>query len=107
MVFFPTYTQVDFLKEKSDTFDAFTKLCVKLKNEKDCMTGKIMTIRSDHGREFENTIYVEFYDNYGISHEFSAPKTPRKMGLLKKEQDFAENGKGDPKQQEIANEVVN
>ena len=40
--------------------------------------GKIMRIQSDHGREFENTIYVEFYDNYGISHEFSAPKTLQK-----------------------------
>ena len=39
------------------------------------MFGKIMRIQSDHGREFDNTIYVEFYDNYGISHEFSAPKT--------------------------------
>ena len=73
---FSRYIWVDFLKEKYDTFNAFKKLCVKLKNEKNCLIGKIMRIQSDHDREFENTIYAEFCDRYGISHEFSVPKTP-------------------------------
>ena len=50
--------------------------CVKLKNEKDCMIGKIIRIQNDYSREFENTIYVKFCNKYGVSHEFSAPKTP-------------------------------
>ena len=82
--YFSRYTWLDLLKEKSDTFDAFKKLCLKLKKEKDCMIGKIMRIRSDHGREFENTIYPEFRDNYGISHEFSTPNTPKQNGVVKK-----------------------
>ena len=70
------YTWVDFLKVKSDTCDTFKKLYVKLKNEKDFLIGKIMRIRSDHGKEFENTIYAEFCDKYDISYGFFAPKAP-------------------------------
>ena len=73
-----------FFEEKSDTFDAVKKLREKLKNEKDCMIGKIMRIQSDHGREFENTIYAKFCDNYGISHEFSTPKTPQQNGVIER-----------------------
>ncbi|XP_062073656.1 uncharacterized protein LOC133777911 [Humulus lupulus] len=66
--------QANFLKrtktdrEKSDTFDAFKNLCIKLRVEKDCNIGKIVRIRSDHG----------------ISHEFSAPKTPEQNGVVER-----------------------
>ena len=30
------YAWVDFIKEKSNTFDVFTKLCEKVKNEQNC-----------------------------------------------------------------------
>ena len=58
---FYRYTWVEFLKEKSDTFEAFKILCLKLKFEKDCNIGKIVHIRSDHVKEFENSIYDDFY----------------------------------------------
>ena len=61
--------------KKSKTFNVFKRLCKKLKNKKDINIGKIVRIRSDHGKEFENTIFAEFYDKYGITHEFSTPKT--------------------------------
>ena len=41
-----------------------------------------MQIRSDHEREFENTIFAEYCDKYGIAHEFSAPKTPEQNGVV-------------------------
>ena len=75
---FSTFTWIDFLREKLDTFDAFRNLSVKLINEKNSNIGKIVRIRSDHGKEFENTIYANFCDKYGIIHEFSAPKTAQK-----------------------------
>ena len=43
-----------------------------------------MRIKSDHGKEFENTIYANFCDKYGIVHEFSAPKTPQKNGVMER-----------------------
>ena len=47
-----TCTWVEFLREKSDAFDAFHTLSLRLQREKDNTSGKIMKIRSDHGKEF-------------------------------------------------------
>ena len=71
---FSRYTGIDFLKEKSYTFDAFKRLYVKLKNKNEGNICKIVRIHSDHGKEFKNAIYAKFYDKHGISHEFSEPK---------------------------------
>ena len=57
---------------------------MKLKNEKDCMIGKIIRIWSHHDREFEKTIYAEFCYKYGISHEFFAPKTPQQNRIFER-----------------------
>ena len=32
-------------------------------------------IRSDHGKEFENSLFTKFYNKHGIDHEFFSPKT--------------------------------
>ena len=64
------FTWVDFIKEKSDTFNVFEKLYTKLKNEENINIRKIVRIKSDHGKEFENTIFANFYDKHGITHEF-------------------------------------
>ncbi|XP_062100918.1 uncharacterized protein LOC133806847 [Humulus lupulus] len=74
----------DFFREESYTFYAFKSLCLKLCVEKYCNIGKIVRIRSDHGKEFENTVYDEFCKSKGISHEFSAPKTPQQNGVVER-----------------------
>ena len=48
-----------------------------MKNEKDVNIGKIIRIKSDHGKKFENDIFAEYCDKSGIAHEFFAPKTPQ------------------------------
>ncbi|XP_039143973.1 uncharacterized protein LOC120281117 [Dioscorea cayenensis subsp. rotundata] len=78
------YTWVDFLKEKSETFEAFKKLCMQLQNEKECQIGKIVRIRSDHRREFENAQFVKFSKEYGIHHEFSTPKNPQQNRVVER-----------------------
>lgn len=45
----------------------FKKQCENVKNEQDC---NIVKIRSDHGNEFENFSFEEYYNLHGISHEF-------------------------------------
>lgn len=45
---------------------------------------KIVCIRSDHGKEFENAMYANFCDELGIFHEFSAPKTPEQNGVVER-----------------------
>ena len=72
---FSSYSWVHFLKEKSDTFDAFEALFIKLVLEKNPHRKMVVRIRSDHGREFENSHIDNFCNKQGIRHEFSAPKT--------------------------------
>lgn len=78
---FSRYTWVEFIREKSDTFEVFKLLCIKLMNETNC---KISKIRSDHGREFENARFTDFCDKHGLRHEFSAPKTPQQNGVVER-----------------------
>ncbi|GAU28621.1 hypothetical protein TSUD_55650 [Trifolium subterraneum] len=44
----------------------------------------IVKIRSDHGKEFENSKFSDFCSSEGISHEFSAPITPQQNGVVER-----------------------
>ena len=41
-------------------------------------------IRSDRGREFDNSNFLEFFHSLGIKHEFSAPRTPQQNGVVER-----------------------
>lgn len=60
---------MNFIKEKSYTFEVFKDLCQCLQREKESM---IVRIRSDSGKEFENAKFSEFCSSEGIGHEFSS-----------------------------------
>ena len=45
---------------------------------------KIISIRSDHGGEFENNEFEIFCDEYGIEHNFSAPRTPQQNVVVER-----------------------
>ncbi|XP_073277715.1 uncharacterized protein [Primulina huaijiensis] len=70
--------RVSFLREKSDIFDAFKKLHARITNLFDM---RVVKIRTDHGKEFENSHFTSLCEKKGISHEFSAPKTPQQNGI--------------------------
>lgn len=79
---FSRFTRVDFIREKSETFNNMFKiLCLGLEVEKE---GKVQRIRSDHGKEFENTDFQTFCEDRGITQEFSTPKTPQHNGVVKR-----------------------
>ncbi|XP_057444286.1 uncharacterized protein LOC130736472 [Lotus japonicus] len=78
---FSRFTWVEFLKEKSDTFEVFKELCLQVQREKG---SGIVKIRSDHGKEFENGQFSEFCSSEGIKHEFSAPITPQQNGVVER-----------------------
>ena len=78
---FSRFTWVNFIREKSDTFDVFKELCTQLQREKGC---GIVRIRSDHGTEFENSRFSEFCAEEGIKHEFSSPITPQQNGVVER-----------------------
>ena len=79
---FSRYSWIHFLKEKSNTFDAFEALLLRLMLEANLHHKKVVRIKSDHGREFENSHFDTFYNKHGIRHEYSAPKTPQKNEVV-------------------------
>jgi len=78
---FSIFTWVNFIREKSDTFEVFKDLCTQLQREKD---SAIVRIRSDHGTEFENAKFYDYCSSEGIEHEFSSPITPLQNGVVER-----------------------
>jgi len=66
-----------FLKTKNEAFDDFHKLAKVIQNEKGL---NIVSIRSDHGGEFQN----DFYEKNEIHHNFSAPRTSQETGVVER-----------------------
>ena len=78
---FTRYTWVMILKDKAKAPKKMIHLCKKLQVEKDTL---IARIRSDHGREFENTKLAIFCNDQGTHQEFSSPKTPQQNGIVER-----------------------
>ena len=78
---FSRFTWTLFLALKSDTYKAFKKYAKLVQNQ---MNSKIVTIRSDHGGEFENYKFDRFCEKHGIEHQYSAPRTPEQNGVVER-----------------------
>ena len=61
---------INFLREKSDKFNAFRNLCVKLQNEKNSNIGKIVRIKSDHGKNLKTLFMLIFVINMELFMSF-------------------------------------
>ena len=44
----------------------------------------IVSIRSDHGREFDQLGFNSFCEKYGITFNFLAPRTPQQNGVVER-----------------------
>nr|GEY90263.1 retrovirus-related Pol polyprotein from transposon TNT 1-94 [Tanacetum cinerariifolium] len=76
------YTWTRFLKDKTEAFDQFKIFSRKIQNQLGC---SIVSIRTDHGREFDNEVqFGEFCNDNGITHNFSAPRTPQSNGVVER-----------------------
>lgn len=73
------WTWVKFLKHKDESHFVFTEFCNQVQNEKEM---NIITVRSDHGGEFENKFFEKYFKENGISHDFSYPRTPQHNGVV-------------------------
>ena len=76
---FTRYTWVVLLRDKAETLEKMIHLCKKLQVEKGTV---IARIKSDHGKEFENTKPATFYNDQGTHQQFSSPKTPQQNGIV-------------------------
>ncbi|GJZ02728.1 retrovirus-related pol polyprotein from transposon TNT 1-94 [Tanacetum coccineum] len=76
------YTWTRFLKDKTEALDQFKIFSKKIQNQLGCT---IVSIRIDHGREFDNDVkFGEFCNANGITHNFSAPRTPQSNGVVER-----------------------
>ncbi|GJZ69286.1 retrovirus-related pol polyprotein from transposon TNT 1-94 [Tanacetum coccineum] len=76
------YTWTRFLKDKTEVFDQFEIPSKKIQNQLGCT---IVSIRTNHGREFDNEVqFGEFCNANGITHNFSAPRTPQSNGMVER-----------------------
>ena len=78
---FSRFTWTLFLVHKNEAFKAFKRYAKQVQNEK---SSKITSIRSDHGGEFQNSLFEEFCEENGIFHNFSAPRTPQQNGVVER-----------------------
>ena len=78
---FTRYTWVVLLRDKAEALVKMIQLCKKLQVEKGTL---IARIRSNHGREFENTKLATFYNDQGTHQEFSLPKTLQHNGIVER-----------------------
>ncbi|XP_062020774.1 uncharacterized protein LOC133737182 [Rosa rugosa] len=81
---FSRYTWVNFLKDKTETFESFKNLSQKLIIEKKSSNTSIVRVRSDNGTEFKNASFSNYFHELGVSHEFSAPITPQQNGIVER-----------------------
>ncbi|GJX61361.1 retrovirus-related pol polyprotein from transposon TNT 1-94 [Tanacetum coccineum] len=75
------YTWVYFLKKKSQAPETIMSFIKRVKNHHDI---KVKQLRTDNGTEFINSILVNFYDEKGISQNFSSPYTPEQNGVAER-----------------------
>ena len=62
-----------FLTYKDEAFEIFKTFCKRIQNEKDT---SIISIRSDHRKEFESQYFESFCEENDISHNFFCLRTP-------------------------------
>ena len=76
------YTWTRFLSDKTEAFEKFEKFSKMIQNKLGC---SIVSIRKDQGKEFDNEVQFRKYcDLNGISHNFSAPRTPQSNGVVER-----------------------
>ena len=72
------FTWVYFLAHKDEALHTFIRHCKKVQNKKGLT---FISVRSDHGGEFENHGFETFCNEYGYDHNFSTSRTPQQNGL--------------------------
>ena len=75
------YTWVHFLKSKNEACQNFIKFSKTVQKEKDA---EISKVRSDHGKKFKNLEFKSFYEDHGITHQFSSLRTPQQNGVVER-----------------------
>ena len=63
-----------FLTSKDQPFENFL---VFLKKTEKRVGHLLVSLRSDHGKEFENSSFIDYCNKHGVDYNFFAPRTPQ------------------------------
>ena len=74
------YCYVYLLRGKDEAIEAFIQYKNEVKNQ---LNKKIKVLRSDRGGEYESP-FGEFYLQYGIVHQTTAPYSPQQNGVAER-----------------------
>ena len=69
-----------FLASKDKSFEKFLVLLKKIEKR---VGHSLVSLRSDHGKEFENSSFIGYCNKHGVDHNFSTPRTPQQNGVIK------------------------
>jgi len=75
------FTWTFFIVTKDETYHLFKNFAKVVQNEKN---NSIASIKSDHGREFQNEKCDRFCSKLRIKHNFSTPRTPQQNGVVER-----------------------
>ncbi|KAJ9566336.1 hypothetical protein OSB04_002302 [Centaurea solstitialis] len=78
---FSHFTWVKFMKKKSQVPSLLINLLKRLQVLHD---SQVRVLRSDNGTEFKNPAVEEYLASVGITHNFSAPRTPQQNGVVER-----------------------
>ncbi|KAJ9565812.1 LOW QUALITY PROTEIN: hypothetical protein OSB04_001778 [Centaurea solstitialis] len=78
---FSRFTWLEFLRAKSDAAD---RIIAFIKRIQVSLNLKVKKLRSDNETEFRNTKLQSFLEDVGISHNFSAVRTPQQNGVVER-----------------------
>ncbi|KAI3715360.1 hypothetical protein L6452_22340 [Arctium lappa] len=75
------YTWVKFLRSKDETPKVLISF---LKMTQVKMQRQVKVLRTDNGTEFKNKIVDKYLESVGISHQYSAARTPQQNGVVER-----------------------
>ena len=73
------FTWTLFLASKDESFEKFLVLLKKIEKR---VGYSLISLRSDHGKEFENSSFIDYCNEHGVDHNFSALITPQENGMV-------------------------
>jgi len=69
------------LASKDETFEKFVTFLKKVEKR---VGHSLVSLRSDHGTEFENSRFIDFCSEHGVEHNFSALRTSQQNGVVER-----------------------
>ncbi|KAJ9547415.1 hypothetical protein OSB04_019958 [Centaurea solstitialis] len=78
---FSRFTWLEFMRAKSDAAD---RIIAFIKRIQVLLGRRVKKLRSDNGTEFRNAKLQSFLEDVGISHNFSAVRTPQQNGVVER-----------------------